>query len=134
MAKEKIELKVIKGDSENSMIFIMLQTIKGQSAYFVAKITENFCKRETKVLQMAVEQHLRKILRENECSPESGSMQDLAKAMSKLEFKGKTICIYDRYADIKNEKIVGESDDGTITVINENGVLSAAVEVEVVDL
>lgn len=134
MAKEKIELKVIKGDSENSMIFIMLQTIKGQSAYFVAKITENFCKRETKVLETAVEQHLRKILRENNCVPESGSMSDLERAITKLELQGKRINIYDRYADIKNERIVGESEDGTITVVDENGVLSCAVEVEVIDL
>lgn len=134
---EKVKLTILKGDSENSMIFIMNETIKGQSAYFRAKTIDNFCKRETKVLEMAVEQHIRAILRQNKIVLEDGSNRAIEKALIQLEnlqSGGKAINIIDRYCDIENEVIVGESEDGTITVVDENGVLSAALEVEVVDL
>ena len=132
MAKEKIKLEVIDGESEHSKIFILLQDIKGCSSYGKAKEIYNFISKETKVLARVVETHLRNILRENECLPYDGTKKALQRALNDLvRYSRKSIKITDRYADIKGEKIVGYDDETDITIIEENGVLSAAVEVEI---
>lgn len=132
MAKEKVKLEIIDGDTQYSKVFIILQDIKNASTYTKAKETYNFINRETKVLTRAIETHLRNILRENGCLPYDGTNKALERALNDLEYNcRKRIRIIDRYENITGEKIVGYDDETDITIIEENGVLTAAVEVEI---
>ena len=102
--------------------------INGLGLYEKAKATKRFITRETQVLEQVIDTDIRQVLRENQCVPEDGSSEAMQKALLKLETKGKTIGIYDRYSAIGGEKIVGESPN-QMTVIEEDDLLSCAVEV-----
>lgn len=132
MAKKELEIKEYIGDSENSKIFVLSQNIKGLNSYKRAKTIEHFINRETKVLEMAIETHLRQVLRDNAILPMNGSKEALERAFITLENNGKKINIYDRYCLDCDERIVGESPNH-MTCIIEDDILSAAMEVEVVD-
>lgn len=131
MAKKKIEIKTYESES-GGKIFVLSQNISGLNEYEKAKVVENFINRETKVLEMAIETYLRQVLRENGVLPSSGSKSDLERAFITLENKGKRIEIYDRYSNgAYNETIIGESTN-QMTVINEDDILSCAIEIEVI--
>lgn len=128
MAKQ--ELVTIKThDSENNgKIFVMSRNIKGLSLYERAKAIEHFIDKDTKVLEMALENHLRQVLRDNGVIPQDGSNGALERAFLQLENKGKKIEIVDRYYELENERIIGESPN-KMTIINENDILSCAMEI-----
>ena len=128
MAKKDIDIKTY--EEENSKIFVMSQNIKGFSSYHRAKAINNFINNETKVLEMALETYLREILRQEGILPKDGSKSALERAFETLEENGKQINIYDRYAYNCEEKIVGESPN-KMTIIEEDEILSCAMEVEV---
>ena len=129
MARKKdIEITELQGETENSKIFVISQKIKGFNSYERAKAINNFINRETNVLETAIESHLRLVLKKYGSLPMGGTKQALESAFDKLHNLGVDIQFYDRYANVK-EKIVGENNG--MTVILENDILSAAIEVEV---
>lgn len=132
MAKKELEIKTYQGENENSIVFVLNQNVKGFNSYQLAKAINNFINNETKVLEMAIETHLRQVLRENGILPIDGSKSSLERAFITLENNGKRINIYDRYAELHVETIVGESPN-EMTCILEDDTLSAAMEVEVVE-
>ena len=126
MAKKELAIKTYQG--EQGKIFVLGQNIKGLNEYERAKAIESFIQRETKVLEMALETYLRQVLRDNGINIQDGSKQALERAFLELENKGKSIGIVDRYYEINNERIIGESSN-EMTVILEDDILSSAMEV-----
>ena len=126
MAKKELEIKTYQG--EQGKIFVLSQNIKGLNEYERAKAIESFIRKETKVLEMALETYLRQLLRDNGINIQDGSKQALERAFLELEQKGKSISIVDRYYELNNERIIGESPN-EMTVILEDDILSSAMEV-----
>lgn len=126
--KESVDIKVIKGEEENSKIYIMSLNVGGLNTYERAKATKRFIDNETKVLEMVLETDLREILRQHSIIPYDGSQSSLERAFAQLEAKGYTLEVRDRYYEINNEKIVGESPNH-MTVILEESTLSCAMEI-----
>ena len=131
MAKKELEIKTYESET-GGKVFVLSQSIKGMDEYHKAKALETFINRETKVLEMAIETYLRQVLRENGVLPMDGSKSALERAFITLENNGKSINIYDRYHETYNERIIGQSSN-QMTVIEEDGILSCAMEIEVVD-
>lgn len=131
MAKSKVELKVIDGETPNSKIFVLSQNIKGFSLYDRAKAIHKFIGSETKVLEQALDNHLRQILIQHDIVPQDGSDNELQIALFNFKARWhKEFEIRNRYIDTK-ETIVGEQNQ--MTVIEEEGILSCAIEIEVVE-
>jgi len=128
MPKKKLDIKIIKGEEPHSKIYILSQSIKGFSTYERAKAIHNFVEKETKVLEIAIENDLREFLKKHYISINDGSNEALDRALIELECKGFHIGIKDRYYQIGDERIIGESPN-QMTVIEEEGILSAAMEV-----
>lgn len=126
MAKKELEIKTF--ESENGKIFVLSQSIKGFNEYQKAKAISGFIDRETRVLEMAIETYLRQVFRENGVPIEDGSKRALERAFLSLEQQGKVITLVDRYYDIGNEHIIGESPN-EMTCIIEDDILSCAIEV-----
>lgn len=126
--KESVKIEKIKGEEDNSTIYIMSQDISGLNLYERAKATKRFIDNETKVLEMVLESDLREILRANGVIPQDGGENALKVAFAYLEDKGKHIEIRDRYYNLYDEKIVGESPN-KMTVILEESTLSCAMEI-----
>ena len=127
--KELADIKIYDGEKENSKIFVLSQSIKGLSTYDKAKAINHFLEKETKVLETCVSNYCRQVLILHNIIPQGGSNKALEIAFYELNSMGYEIEIYDRYANAE-EKIIGENND--MTVINEDDVLSAAIEVDVV--
>lgn len=128
MPKKKLDIKVIKGEEPYSKIYILSQSIIGFSTYERAKAIHNFVEKETKVLEIAIENDLREFLKKHDISIKDGSNEALNRALIELECKGFRIGIRDRYYQIGDERIIGESPN-SMTCILEEGILSAAMEV-----
>ena len=126
----KVELVIKKGETENSKLYILSQDIKDLSLYDRAKARVKFLERETKVLENVIETDLRQVIRYYGIDIEDGSDDALNQAFADLKAKGKVIAIIDRYYQLGSEKIIGESANH-MTVIEEEGILSAAMEVQV---
>ena len=129
--KKKVRINTLQGERPNTTIFVMSQDIRGLSTYESAKAITNFINRETNVLKTCVLNHLRQIVISNGIIPQDGTNEALERALHTLEDKcGKKVEYYNRYIDTK-ETIVGENHD--MTVINEDGILSCAIEIEVIE-
>ena len=127
-AKKLVSIEKIKGEENNSTIYIMSQDISGLNLYERAKAQKRFIESETKVLEMVLESDLREILRVNGVIPQDGGENALEVAFAQLQAKGKHIEIRDRYYNLYDEKIVGESPN-KMTVILEGSTLSCAMEI-----
>ena len=127
MAKKQ-QVKIETYRTETGKIFVLSQSIVGLNEYDKAKAITKFINNETKVLETSIDTYLRQVLHENGVIPSDGSDVALFKAFNELQFKGKSIEILDRYSNLANESIVGECPN-EMTVINEDDILSAAVEV-----
>ena len=124
--KPQVTIKTYR--TETGKVFVLSQSIVGLNEYDKAKAITKFINNETKVLETSVDTYLRQVLYENGVIPSDGSDVALFKAFNELQFKGKSVEIVDRYSNLANESIVGESPN-EMTVIIEDDILSAAVEV-----
>ena len=125
--KESVNIEVFPGDFPNTKIFHMSLDISGLDLYERAKATRKFINSDTKVLEMVIETNLREFLRGNGIIPQDGKESSLKLAFQELHKKGKRVDVIDRYLDLENEKIVGESANH-MTVILEDNILSCAME------
>lgn len=133
MKKKQVKLDILQGENENTLIFVLSQDIRGLSTYDSAKATNTFVNRETNVLETCVESHVRNVLAKYGCLPIDGSKSALKRAFEDLEqLHHKKIDIRNRYVEMQ-ETIVGENERNKMTVINEDGILSCAVEIEVIN-
>ena len=128
--KQKTKIEIIKGETPNSKIYIMTLPVDTTNLYELAKQKRRFMESETRVLEMVIEGDLREILKSKGIIPKDGSQESLQEAFNELEKQGFSIEIRDRYYEINNEQIVGESPN-RMTVILENNILSCAMEVEI---
>lgn len=126
--KELVKINTYKGEEPNSKIYVLSMSIQGLGIYEKAKATKRFVEKETQVLEQVLESDLRQVLRENGVIPQDGSYQALERAIWELEQKGKSIEINDRYKELGDERIIGESPN-KMTVIEEDNELSCAMEV-----
>lgn len=126
--KELVTIKTYKGEEENSKVYVLSMPINGLGLYEKAKATKRFITRETQVLEQVIDTDIRQVLRENGVIPQDGSYQALERAIWELEQKGKSIEINDRYKELGDERIIGESPN-KMTVIEEDNELSCAMEV-----
>ena len=132
-SKKSVEIKTIQGERPNALIFVMSQDIRGLSTYETSKAITNFVNRETKILETCIDTHLRRVLIANGIIPQDGSKKCLEKALYNFKHRyGKSFDIRNRYIDTK-EDIVGENEKNQMTVINEDGILSCAIEIEVIE-
>ena len=127
--KELVEIKTYQSET-GGKIYVISQPIKGLSLYERSKAINRFIEKETLVLQTCIDNDLRHFLISQGIIPQNGTEQALERAMHELELKGYEINIYDRYDQLDNKKIVGAKD--YMTVILEDDILSAAIEVEIV--
>lgn len=125
MVKKELVIRTLQ--SENGKVFILEQNIKGLNEYERAKAINRFINKETSVLETAIENYLRQIIRNNGISIQDGSQKALERAFNELKSKGKTIGINDRYYELGNERIIGENNG--MTVILEDDILGCAIEV-----
>lgn len=126
MAKKNLTIKTY--DTDTGKIFVLSQSLTGLDEYEKAKAITKFINNETKVLETSVDTYIRQVLYKNGIVPSDGSDVALFQAFTKLQINGKSIDIVDRYSNLANESIIGESPN-QMTVIIENDILSAAVEV-----
>ena len=126
--KELVKIDIYNGEEPNSKVFVLTMDISGLGIYEKAKATTKFMNKETMVLEQVIDGYLRQVLRENDVSIEDGSNQALQKAIWDLQRKGKEIALIDRYCELNNERIIGESPN-EMTVIEEDNELSCAMEV-----
>ena len=130
MAKQRlVEIKTYTSES-GGKVYVISQSIKDLSLYEKSKAINRFIEKETKVLETCIDNDLRQVLISYGIIPQDGTQQALERAFLQLESKGVSINIYDRYNKLDNEYIVGAKN--FMTIINEDDILSAAVEVEVV--
>lgn len=129
MAKKEL-VKIEVWQEGDNATFVMSQSIKGLSIYERAKLINRFLERETKVLEQAIENYLRSVFISYGIIPKDGSYDALEESFYMLHAKGKDILIIDRYAKV-DERIIGERNN--MTVILEEDILSAAIEIEVID-
>jgi len=128
--KELVKIDVYNGEQPNSKVYVLSMNVSGLGLYEKAKAITRFINKETKVLEQVIESDLRQVLRENGISIDDGSGQALEKAFILFETQGKSIDIQDRYYEIGNERIIGES-DSSMTIIEEDNLISCAVEVTI---
>ena len=126
--KELVKIDIYQGEEPNSKVYVLSMNVKDFGVYEKAKAITRFINKETKVLEQVIEGDLRQVLRENGISIDDGSNQALEKAFTLLEQKGKAIVINDRYYEIGNERIIGESPN-QMTIIQEDDTISCAMEV-----
>lgn len=131
MAKQElVKIETIKGEENNSTIYVMSMPIKDLGIYEKAKAIKRFKDRETQVLEQVLDSDLRQILRNYGVVPEDGSDQALEKAFNQLETKGVHIEIKDRYFEFQGERIIGESPNKMTIIVEEDGtLLSCAMEI-----
>lgn len=133
MANQRlVKINAYAGEEKNSKVFVLSMNVANMTIYDKAKATTKFINRETKVLEQALDGYLRQVIRHYGITIEDGSNQALEKAFILLENKGIRIDIIDRYYEYGNERIIGESDN-KMTIIEEDGVLSCAIEIIVTD-
>ena len=125
MVKKELVIRTLQ--SESGKVFILEQNIKGLNEYERAKAINRFINKETNVLETAIENYLRQIIRTNGISIQDGSQEALERAFNELRNKGKNIDINDRYYELGNERIIGENNG--MTVILEDDILGCAIEV-----
>ena len=128
VAKRLVKINAYAGEEKNSKVFVLSMNVENMTIYDKAKATTKFITRETKVLEQALDGYLRQVIRHYGITIEDGSNQALEKAFLQLENKGIHVDIIDRYYEYGNERIIGESEN-KMTIIEEDGVLSCAIEV-----
>jgi len=131
MAKKRlVKINAYDGEEKGTKVFVLSMNVANMTIYDKAKAVTKFISRETRVLETAIDNYLRQLLRFNGISIDDGSDYALEKALFQFENKGKQIAIIDRYKQIGNERIIGESDN-KMTIIEEDDIISCAIEVKV---
>jgi len=111
----------------------MIQDISGATEYERAKAIVNFCDKETKLFEKAIDQEISKVFERNGINVPSTDKSVLKLAFGVLKSKGKTIEVEDTLKDYyKDEKLeFVKTTKGKFTVVLEdNRYLQCCVSVE----
>lgn len=111
-------IKIIEKD-DTHIVYYMYQDLLDLNLYKRTKTIERFMNNATKTLETLISSDIREFLRKESIIIQDGSESALKRAFDKLEEKGKSIAIIDRYYQIGDERIIGESPN-QITIIQED--------------
>ena len=121
-------IEIVEKDEEH-IIYYMYQDLMGLNLYDRTKAIERFINNATKTLEIAISNDLREILRKNGIIPQDGSESALKRAFDKLEDKGYEIAIIDRYYQIEDERIIGESFNEMTIILEGENLISCSIEI-----
>ena len=121
-------IEIVEKDDEH-IIYYMYQDLMGLNLYDRTKAIERFINNATKTLEIAISNDLREILRKNGIIPQDGSESALKKAFDKLEDKGYAIAIIDRYYQIEDERIIGESPNQMTVIMEDKFIIGCSMEI-----
>lgn len=121
-------IEIVEKDEEH-IIYYMYQDLMGLNLYDRTKAIERFINNATKTLEIAISNDLREILRKNGIIPQDGSESALTRAFDKLEDKGYKIAIIDRYYQIEDERIIGESFNEMTIILEGENLISCSIEI-----
>lgn len=124
MEKELVKLEIHKTDT--GKIFVISRNINGLNPYRRLLATRNFIDKQRRLMELAIDEDLRQVFIDNGINIQDTTKKALKDAFDELKAKGIDIDIIDRYKNIANERIV---QNGDMTIINENGILSMAMEI-----
>ena len=123
MEKELVKLEIHKTDT--GKIFVISRNINGLNPYRRLLAIRNFIDKQRRLMELAIDEDLRQVFIDNGINVQDCSKQALELAYDELKSKGVVVDVVDRYKDTK-EKIISSGD---ITIINENEILSMAMEI-----
>ena len=116
----------------NSKTYIMSTELDTYNLFDRAKAINRFIYQETKVLEIALENDLRNILASFGVIPYDSSESALKSAFDTLKSKGITIEIIDRYKNLGNsEKVMGVSPNKMTIILEDESILSCAMEIKI---
>lgn len=121
-------IEIVEKDEEH-IIYYMYQDLMGLNLYDRTKAIERFINNATKTLEIAISNDLREILRKNGIIPQDGSESALKRAFDKLEDKGYKIAIIDRYYQIEDERIIGESPNQMTVIMEDKFIIGCSMEI-----
>lgn len=121
-------IEIVEKDEEH-IIYYMYQDLMGLNLYDRTKAIERFINNATKTLEIAISNDLREILRKNGIIPQDGSESALKRAFDKLEDKGYAIAIIDRYYQIEDERIIGESPNQMTVIMEDKFIIGCSMEI-----
>ena len=122
-------IEIVEKDEEH-IIYYMYQDLMGLNLYDRTKAIERFINNATKTLEIAISNDLREILRKNGIIPQDGSESALKRAFDKLEDKGYAIAIIDRYYQIEDERIIGESPNQMTVIMEDKFIIGCSMEIK----
>ena len=127
-------IEIVEKDDEH-IIYCMFQDLKGLNLYDHTKAIERFINNATKTLEMLISQDIREFLRVRGISIQDGSESALKQAFVELGIKeNKFINIIDRYYEIGNEQIVGESPNMMTCILENGNLISCSMEIRVEEI
>ena len=121
-------IEIVEKDEEH-IIYYMYQDLMGLNLYDHTKAIERFINNATKTLEMLISQDIREFLRVRGISIQDGSESALKEAFDKLEDKGYKIAIIDRYYQIEDERIIGESPNQMTVIMEDKFIIGCSMEI-----
>ena len=121
-------LEVIEEDN-NHTILHLYQDISELDLYQKNTTIDRFMKNESKKMENALDKVLRRVLHGLGINYLSNDESVLKSVFATLKGKGMTLIVVDRYKNIKDEQVLGISDNHMTVIIDRYDVLSIAMEV-----
>lgn len=129
MPKAKTEIEIIE-QSKTHKVYYMHLDLTGLDIFERAKAQKRFISSDTKVLETLLETDLRQFLRDNGIIPQDGSESALNDAITTLKVeKHKELNVIDRYYNVNDERIIGESDNFMTILLENENLLGCSMEV-----
>lgn len=127
-------IEIIEKDKDH-IVYCMFQDLGGLNLFDHTKAIERFINNATKTLEMLISQDIREFLRVRGIIIQDGSEKALEKAFSDFALKEhKFINIIDRYYEIGNEQIVGESPNMMTCILENENLISCSMEIRVEEI
>lgn len=125
----KPTFEILESD-DNHIIFYLWQEIEGLTFYEKNLVINRFMTKESKIMEKAIERHLRGIFTKYGIIIPNNQESALNKAFDTLKRKNVEIVIVDRNKLAKDEEYIGKSDN-QMTIINEHDYcISIAMEIK----
>lgn len=110
--------------------FCLTQDLTGLNLYQRTKAIKQFIKSETKILEECVDNYIRAIFAKNGINVYETTESALNERFSALKRKGIEISIIDRYKNLQEGVIIGITDSEITCVIDDDNVISCAIEIK----
>lgn len=131
--KPKTKIEIIEEDNIHKVYYMSLD-LTGLDIFERAKAQKRFISSDTKVLETLLETDLRQFLRDNGIIAKDGSQDALNEAITTLKVeKSKVLNVIDRYYQVNDERIVGESDNYMTILLENENLLGCSMEVRIDD-